>query len=232
MNFTDFINKYNGKKIDYDGVSGCQCVDLAKLYIDKVLELKPLSIGNAEAYWNRYNEVKLLRDNFIRIKNTPKFIPQKGDIVVWGLKHGKYGHIAIADGIGTTSYFYSYDQNWGINKRIHRVKHNYKGGFEGVLRPIAQSKINGKYKFSIGDYVEVNIPVKLTGSIEGQCALVESNGYQFWIYASELKDERIISRVRIIGIENGIYKLRIYQDRPGQKGNEFDCKEEYIKKRA
>lgn len=232
MNFTEFINTYNGKKIDYDGVSGYQCVDLAKLYMNKVLEIKPYAIGNAEAYWNKFELVTFLNKNFIKIKNTPTFIPQKGDIVLWDKRHGKYGHIAVADGIGTTSYFYSYDQNWGIDKRIHRVKHNYKGGFAGVLRPIAQDKINGKYKYKVGEFVEVNIPVKLTGSIEGLCALVDSNGYQFWIYASELKGEMIISRVRIIGIENGVYKMRIYQDRPGQKGNEFDCKEEYIKKRA
>ena len=40
MNFTEFINTYNGKKVDYDGVSGYQCVDLAKLYMNKVLDIK------------------------------------------------------------------------------------------------------------------------------------------------------------------------------------------------
>lgn len=30
MNFTDFINTYNGKKIDYDKAAGVQCVDLRK----------------------------------------------------------------------------------------------------------------------------------------------------------------------------------------------------------
>lgn len=112
MNFTEFINTYNGKKIDYDGVSGYQCVDLAKLYMNKVLEIKPYAIGNAEAYWNKFELVTFLNKNFIKIKNTPTFIPQKGDIVLWDTRHGKYGHIAVADGIGTTSYFYSYDQNW------------------------------------------------------------------------------------------------------------------------
>lgn len=213
MNFTEFINTYNGKKVDYDKVAGYQCVDLAKLYMNKVLGIKPYAIGNAEAYWYKYNQVDFLRDNFIKIPNTASFIPQKGDIVLWGLKHGKYGHIAVADGIGTTSYFYSYDQNWGINKAIHRVKHNYKSGFEGVLRPLAQDKINGTNKYKVGDYVEVNIPVMLTGSIDKDKLMVDSNGYQFWIYASEVKGSRIISRVRIIGIENGIYKMEIYPDR-------------------
>ena len=77
MNFTEFINTYNGKKIDYDGGCGVQCVDLAKMYMEKVLGIKTTAIGNAEAYWRRYNEVKFLRDNFIKIPNSPSFIPQK-----------------------------------------------------------------------------------------------------------------------------------------------------------
>lgn len=91
---------------------GVQCVDLAKLYIDKVLGIKPQAIGNAEAYWNRYKELSYLYDNFDRISNTPSFVPKSGDLVVWGRKHGVFGHIAIADGVGNISYFYSYDQNW------------------------------------------------------------------------------------------------------------------------
>ena len=35
MTFDEFIKTYNGKKIDYDGVCGVQCVDLIKLYLDK-----------------------------------------------------------------------------------------------------------------------------------------------------------------------------------------------------
>ena len=234
MNFTEFINAYNGKKIDYDGGFGVQCVDLAKMYMEKVLGIKTTAIGNAEAYWRRYNEVKFLRDNFIKIPNTPTFIPQKGDIVLWDTRHGKYGHIAVADGIGTTKYFYSYDQNWGINKAIHRVKHNYKGGFAGVLRPLAQDKVNGKYKFKLGDIVEVNVEVVPTGSLEksfgNSIMQVDSNGYQFWIWTSEIKNGYLKTRARIIGIENNVYKLEVYPDRIGQKGNYFDCIEKYMKK--
>lgn len=142
MTFDEFVKKYDGKPIDYDGAYGVQCVDLIKLYIDKVLEIKPEAIGNAEAYWNKYDKLDYLKDNFYRIKNTPKFIPQKGDIAVWGLKHSKDGHVALANGEGTTRYFYSYDENWGKNgNRMTKVKHTYKSGFEGVLRPKDQEKI-------------------------------------------------------------------------------------------
>lgn len=183
MTFEEFVNTYNGKAIDYDGGCGIQCVDLAKLYLDKVLGIKIGAIGNAEAYWNRYPELSVLNTNFKRIVNTPEFIPQKGDIAVWGLKHGKYGHIAICDGKGGLTYFYSYDQNW-TTKPMHRVKHTYKSGFEGVLRPI----IKHSNKFKAGDRVKVSY--KDTGARQGIKKLIEVEGStinkQFWIQSDIL----------------------------------------------
>lgn len=147
MNFKDFINTYNGKAIDYDGVHGVQCVDLIKLYLDKIFNIKIGAIGNAEAYFRRYNVVSDLKNNFIKITNIPSFKPKKGDIVVWDMKFSKKGHIAIADGVGTTSYFYSYDMNWN-GKAMKRVKHDYRG-VAGVLRPKDQNKINSYIKYEV-----------------------------------------------------------------------------------
>ena len=77
MTFNEFVKLFNGKATDFDKGCGVQCVDLAKMYIYYVLEIKPQSIGNAEAYFRRYDELPYLHDNFIKIKNTPEFIPQK-----------------------------------------------------------------------------------------------------------------------------------------------------------
>ena len=77
MTFNEFIKLFNGKATDYDKGCGVQCVDLAKMYIDYVLNIKPQNIGNAEAYFRRYNELSYLKDNFEKIVNTPTFIPQK-----------------------------------------------------------------------------------------------------------------------------------------------------------
>lgn len=139
-NYKEFINYYNGKAIDYDGVAGAQCVDLAKLYVNKVFGLSTGAWGNAKDWYLNYNNIANLKNNFTRIANTPSFVPQKGDIVVWGAGLGNtYGHIAIATGEGNTSQFYSYDMNWG-GKACKKVLHNYKG-FLGVLRPNNQNKI-------------------------------------------------------------------------------------------
>ena len=56
MTFSEFIKKYLNKSTDYDDVSGVQCVDLAKHYIDKVIGVKPQSIGNANCYYDDFNE--------------------------------------------------------------------------------------------------------------------------------------------------------------------------------
>lgn len=142
MNYSEFINTYNGKSFDYDGVSGVQCVDLIKMYLNKVFGIKPGAWGNAKDYYENYNNNSVLKANFTRIANTPSFVPQKGDIAVFGAGLGnKYGHICIATGEGDTHNFYSYDLNWN-GKTVHKVNHTYKG-FLGVLRPKDQSKVGG-----------------------------------------------------------------------------------------
>ncbi len=147
---------------------------------------------------------------------------KNGDIAVWDKRHGKYGHIAVCDGVGTTSYFYSYDQNW-IIKKMHRVKHDYKSGFAGVLRPKAQEKINGQImKYRIGQRVLVDIPVAYTGAKSGDKLLVDSNGYQFWIHKSVVQNyARVYGLGTITGIDNGIYQVKIFDDK-------FMCKEQYL----
>ena len=232
MTFDEFVKKYNGIATDYDGGCGVQCVDLAKLYMDKVLEIKIGAIGNAEAYWRRYNELSILNKNFDRIANTPTFIPQKGDIVVWGTKHGKYGHIAVADGVGTTSYFYSYDQNWGgKGQGMTRIKHTYKSGFEGVLRPKVQDKVNGgsSGKYVQGQAVEINTPFYFTGGVEGDLYLYDNKVRQnnkdnlCRVHAdtkSLVKYDRIIARATFVFDEGEKCLVQVFNDQFWIKASE------------
>lgn len=156
MTFDSFISKYLGQKIDYDGVSGVQCVDFVKLYLDKVFGIKAGAWGNARDYWTDFDIREPLKKNFTKISNTPDFVPEKGDIVVWNgdiSSKNDYGHIAVASGEGDTSYFYSYDQNWN-GKAMKKIKHSYTALY-GVLRPKDKSNIftvptvkNGTYSLT------------------------------------------------------------------------------------
>lgn len=126
MNPLDFINQYNGKAWDFDGYYGIQCVDLAQYYA-KWLGY-PKFTGNAIDIWNQAGT------NYERIFNTPSYVPKAGDIIIWNTQFGNgYGHVAIANGNGTTDWFESLDQNWG-SSAAHIVRHNYTGVL-GCLRP-------------------------------------------------------------------------------------------------
>lgn len=158
MTFDSFIAKYNGTKIDYDGVSGVQCVDLIKLYLDKVFGIKAGAWGNAVDYWLSFDSRKPLKDNFTKIKNTADFIPEKGDIVVWSgdvSTSNDYGHIAVASGEGNTSSFYSYDQNWN-GKEVKKVMHTYSAVY-GALRPKNQSNLVTAPTVKNGTYTLTNV---------------------------------------------------------------------------
>ena len=106
MNYNEFIEKYVGKSFDYDGVAGVQCVDLIKMYLDKVFNIKAGLWGNAKDYYLNFEKLPISK-YFKKIKNTASFISKKGDICVWGSELNVYGHIAIATGEGDTRYFYN-----------------------------------------------------------------------------------------------------------------------------
>lgn len=142
MTYADFIKKYNGKRTDYDGAYGTQCVDLAKLYIDKVLGVKPENIGNAHAYYDNFDKT-YLKKYFKKIAYKKGVKVKKGDLVVWGKKYNgksENGHIAIATGTMGDDYIITYDQNWD-GKEMKKVKHSLTG-ISGFLRPIEQDNIN------------------------------------------------------------------------------------------
>ncbi|MCD7722680.1 MAG: CHAP domain-containing protein [Clostridiales bacterium] len=143
MTFDKWVSSNLGKKIDYDGVSGVQCVDLIKHYVKNVLGVMPQSIGNAIEYYNKRKTSSYLTSNFVWHSKTSSFAPQKGDIAVFKTPSGN-GHVSVATGEVATSYFYSYDQNWATSGQgMTKTKHTYMGTSTllGVLRPKNQANI-------------------------------------------------------------------------------------------
>ena len=142
------------------------------MYLDKVFGIKPGLWGNAKDYFENLNNLSL-KNSFTRIANTPSFVPEKGDIVVWGTGLGNlYGHIAIATGEGDTHQFYSYDLNWG-SKKVHKVLHNYKE-FLVVLRPNAQDKI-GQANTSVLKTLARNTNLRSEPNTSAKAVLYKAN---------------------------------------------------------
>lgn len=156
MTYNDFVNEFLGKPVDYDKAAGVQCVDLAKAYLKEVFEIPMFSVGSAKNYFEKFENYSALKGKFEKIKNTPDFVPARGDIAVWGNSvGGGHGHVAICTGVGNTRQFYSYDQNWN-GKACKLVMHDYSG-FLGVLRPLDRSEIEETPTGSYTVTADVNV---------------------------------------------------------------------------
>lgn len=147
MTFAEFVKKYLGKKTDWDGVYGVQCVDLIDCYIDKVLELEKGFWGNAKYWWINRSKSAWLKANFDFI--TPKYKNgelKAGDI---GIRtSGTWGHIFIVAEATENGKIKYYDQNAdgkGAAMTL-RVKPYTSDFINGILRPKAQEKIAPKPK--------------------------------------------------------------------------------------
>lgn len=88
--YKDFVKKRLGKRVDYDGGFGFQCVDLAKQYLTEPLGMgRVFALGNAK---NVPNHPMFAKREKLGVNNL-----MQGDIII--RTRGKYGHIAIVDHI-------------------------------------------------------------------------------------------------------------------------------------
>lgn len=128
-----------GAWIDTDGYYGAQCKDFVNAFTSENFGVTIPGNANNLIYAS-------LPTGWQRIKNTPDFLPQPGDIAVWdawsGNPNGHTGIIVWAD----LNSFDSVDQNW-VNSSSNgsaaaRVKHSYTTlNFWGVVRPPYQNDV-------------------------------------------------------------------------------------------
>lgn len=126
MTIEEFVAKWTGKGIDFDGAYGDQCMDLMHQYCVEVLGLtdgRILAAPGAKDVFLNYSAI-FGNEHFDKIDNTPMGVPQKGDIMFWGTGIGKYGHVALFEG-GDASKFTSFDQNWNGHQYCETVPHTY-----------------------------------------------------------------------------------------------------------
>lgn len=151
--FNQFFNQYNNQSVEAEDPSALdQCMDLAFKYCD-FLAIDRAAIRHQYAYqiWDQANATT--RQYFDLFPNTTTFIPQTGDIAVFGIVNGiPVGHVSIV-GIGSNiNDLTSFDQNWdtlhyyhtvtinGVVTRIpysRTVVHAGYYGVKGFLRPKA-----------------------------------------------------------------------------------------------
>ena len=212
MKYSNFIKKYLGVKIDFDGLYNTQCVDAIDQYIVDVLGLKIGYWGNAKTWWLNRNTSKWLKDNFIFIDPTAHDI-RCGDIGVRAT--GTYGHIYIIDYYDNkNNKVYIYDtngtgQNDPLTRRTFKVSSDH---ITGILRPRNQSNIDKS----------VNAPIITTCSlfkpnakIKKACNVYSDNNKTLKIGSVETNEDVKLLAVgktnSIIqyGVNNKTYKVGI-----------------------
>ena len=87
--YKNFAKKRLWKKVDYDKQYDYQCTDLAKQYMNEVLDIKKI--------WPLWNAKNIPNNTFFsgweKIKGMNNLM--QGDIII--NSHGQYGHVAIVD---------------------------------------------------------------------------------------------------------------------------------------
>lgn len=96
MTLLEFVNKNCGKKVDFDGYYGAQCVDLFRQYCRDVLDVPHTgAVEGAKDLVERYWSLPVERKHFVLCKDASSV--KSGDVVVWGATDkNRYGHVAIA----------------------------------------------------------------------------------------------------------------------------------------
>jgi hypothetical protein len=149
VNFDEFIKKWTGKPVDFDGIYPNQCMDLMHQYIYEVLEITDKSVCAAPSAYQVYTQFKW-PNHFTKIANTPEGVPEKGDIVLFGQTIGQWGHVCIAIE-GNVDKFRSFDSNWPTGSLPKIIEHSYVGVL-GWLRPKLEEDFKAKYESLVAEY--------------------------------------------------------------------------------
>lgn len=221
--FDKYFAERLGKPIDYDKCYGVTCFDLANDYSVNLIGGKAFVGGSAYEIYTNYDN-QPAHELYERIPNTPEFVPIKGDIMVWGQDIGKWGHVAICNGNGDTTWFDSYEQNWrGQHEPVELIRHNYNAVL-GVLRPKDVTKI---YGYQIGDVnydgkIDIEDSVMVINHINGVKPL-DVKGEK----AADMNFDGVIDITDAVFINNIINGIDVGQSEPEKSEPE---KIEYIVK--
>lgn len=126
ISLTQFIKKYLGTKVDFDGKFGPQCVDLARQYYSEVLDVQQFPpVEGAKDIIKNPGKLKVIKEDALADYSS-------GDVLIWGASRtNQYGHVAILVSIYNTKYFIVLEQD-GFKqdgcKLAFRSRENLLGG--------------------------------------------------------------------------------------------------------
>ena len=126
MYFEQFITKYCGKQVDFDGAFGAQCVDLFRQYCRDVLDIPHTgSVDGAKELYERYSDLPQEKKYFTRLSKNG--VPQYGTVAVWGATPtNKYGHVALVIAKLDASSLLVFEQNGVLQDGAKVVRRDTK----------------------------------------------------------------------------------------------------------
>ena len=186
MTYIEFKNKYNGKKIDYDGSYGCQCWDLGQYYNVEVLNVPDsvLSgccwVGNMVLWDWKYAELMKYFDEV----DVEKM--QQGDVCIWANPNNEENcHIAIFDSYNQKEnqcYYFSQNAPYGspcgvvpITMAYHHAFRRKKETPKPVITPNVQ---RDEYKNQIEVLEGVNeLRIRTSPGLDGEAIGYANHGF-------------------------------------------------------
>jgi hypothetical protein len=166
LTLTQFINKWTGKFLDFDGVYGGQCVDVILGYCHDVLNFALLPGNAIDEFGENPNHWTWV----INDPSRPDQLPPHGAVIIWHEDHqvgtGVLGHTAICIN-AYQDHFISFDQNWPIGSPCHQVRHTYQGvkGW-GIPKPLVPAPA------PVPVPVPIPVPIPVTPPPGGWAALI------------------------------------------------------------
>jgi len=100
MMLQEFVGRYKGKKVDFDGMYGAQCVDLVRQYFQDVWGLRkneqPEGVNGAEDFYFKHESRPIQKRLCDCVMYKPGMIPPTGAVAVFrSWQDNRFGHIGI-----------------------------------------------------------------------------------------------------------------------------------------
>lgn len=123
-----FVARNNGKRVDFDGYYGAQCVDLFNFYNRDVVKGSAIRVNRAYELWSKASS------SYIKV-SAPS-TPRKGDVAIWNASFGSSGgsgHAGIVLGVNSNGTLRVFNQNYlGSPSQLNNIS---KAHLSGYLRP-------------------------------------------------------------------------------------------------
>lgn len=129
----NILDSYIDKLLNPDNMYGMQCMDVAVQYC------LDLTDGKFRMWGNARDAIKnTLPTGWKLYKNTPEFMPKRGDIAVFTLGRfdNDYGHIALVYDLISLQSCRMLEQNWDGNANTPcKLRTDYYEGVSHFIRP-------------------------------------------------------------------------------------------------